>query len=100
MPAAMASQIEIDARYAAYVRRQDEDVAALKRDEAIAIPPGFDFASIRSLSIEIKQKLVAQQPRTLAQAGRIDGMTPAGLTLLLVAVKKHAKTACAERSRA
>ena len=100
IPAATASQIEIDARYAAYVRRQDEDVAALKRDEAVAIPAGFDFASIRSLSNEVRQKLVAQQPRTLAQAGRIDGMTPAGLTLLLVAVRKHAKAASAERSRA
>jgi tRNA uridine 5-carboxymethylaminomethyl modification enzyme len=100
IPAATASQIEIDARYAAYVRRQDEDVAALKRDEAVAIPAGFDFGSIRSLSNEVRQKLVAQQPRTLAQAGRIDGMTPAGLTLLLVAVRKHAKSAAAERSRA
>jgi tRNA uridine 5-carboxymethylaminomethyl modification enzyme len=95
-----ASQIEIDARYAAYVRRQDEDVAALKRDEAVAIPAGFDFAAIPSLSNELRQKLAAHQPRTLAQANRIDGMTPAALTLLLAAVKKLARTALAERSRA
>jgi tRNA uridine 5-carboxymethylaminomethyl modification enzyme len=100
IPAATASQIEIDARYAAYVRRQDDDVAALKRDEAVAIPAGFDFASIASLSNEVQQKLLAHQPRTLAQAARIDGMTPAGLTILLVAVKKFAKSAPVERSSA
>jgi tRNA uridine 5-carboxymethylaminomethyl modification enzyme len=87
---ATRAQLEIDARYAAYVRRQDEDVAALKRDEAIEIPANFDFASISSLSNEVRQKLKLHQPRTLAQAGRIDGMTPAALTLVLVAVKKAA----------
>jgi tRNA uridine 5-carboxymethylaminomethyl modification enzyme len=83
-------QLETDARYAAYVRRQDEDVAALKRDEAIAIPAGFDFEAIASLSNEVRHKLVLHKPRSLAQAGRIDGMTPAGLTLLLAAVKRAA----------
>jgi tRNA uridine 5-carboxymethylaminomethyl modification enzyme len=94
---ATAAQIETDARYAAYVRRQEEDVAALKRDEAIVIPTGFDFAAIQSLSNEVRQKLAQHQPRTLAQAGRIDGMTPAGLTLLLAAVKKAAKIAAPAR---
>ena len=94
---ATAAQIETDARYAAYVRRQEEDVAALKRDEAIAIPAGFDFAAIQSLSNEVRQKLTQHQPRTLAQAARIDGMTPAGLTLLLAAVKKAAKAAAPAR---
>ena len=94
---ATAAQIETDARYAAYVRRQEEDVAALKRDEAIAIPSGFDFATIQSLSNEVRQKLVQHQPRTLAQAGRIDGMTPAGLTLLLAAVKRAAKSVAPAR---
>ncbi len=98
--ASTAGQIEIDARYAAYVRRQDDDVAALKRDEAVAIPSNFDFAAIPSLSNEVRQKLVTLQPRTLAQAGRIDGMTPAALMILLAAVKKTAKSSPAERSRA
>ncbi len=94
------AQLEIDARYAAYVRRQDEDVAALKRDEAIQIPAGFDFGAIPSLSNEVRQKLKLHQPRTLAQAGRIDGMTPAALTLLLVAVKKAATVTSAGRNTA
>jgi tRNA uridine 5-carboxymethylaminomethyl modification enzyme len=100
IPADAAAQIETDARYAAYVRRQDEDVAALKRDEAIAIPAGFDFAAVPSLSNEVRQKLGQHQPRTLAQAARIDGMTPAALIVLLAAVKKAAKSAPARLSRA
>ncbi len=97
IPAGEAAQLEIDARYAAYVRRQEEDVAALKRDEAVAIPAGFNFADIPSLSNEVRQKLAKHQPRTLAHAARIDGMTPAGLTLLLAAVKKAAKSAAPAR---
>ena len=86
-----AAQLEVDARYAAYVRRQDEDVASLKRDEAVTIPRDFDFHAIPSLSNEVRQKLGLHKPRTLAQAARIDGMTPAALILLLAAVKKAAK---------
>ncbi|MDX2308389.1 MAG: tRNA uridine-5-carboxymethylaminomethyl(34) synthesis enzyme MnmG [Hyphomicrobium sp.] len=87
----IARQTEIDARYAAYVRRQDLDVAALRRDEATEIPVDFDFDRVPSLSNEVRQKLVRHRPATLAQAGRIDGMTPAALTLLLVALKKAAE---------
>jgi tRNA uridine 5-carboxymethylaminomethyl modification enzyme len=95
-----AAQLEVDARYAAYVRRQDEDVASLKRDEAVAIPIHFDFQAIPSLSNEVRQKLGLHKPRSLAQAARIDGMTPAALTLLLAAVKKAAKAAHPTRSLA
>ncbi len=100
IPASAAQQLEIDARYAAYVVRQDQDVAAMKRDEAIAIPVGFDFDAIPSLSVEVRQKLIRHQPRSLAQAGRIDGMTPAALTLLLAALKKAAKNRSPARTRA
>jgi tRNA uridine 5-carboxymethylaminomethyl modification enzyme len=86
-----ANQLEVDARYAAYVRRQAEDVATLKRDEAVTIPLDFEFQSIASLSNEVRQKLVLHKPRTLAQAARIDGMTAAALTLLLAALKKAAR---------
>ena len=86
---AIAAQIEVDARYAAYVRRQDADVEALRRDEAARIPDDFDFSSLPSLSNEVRQKLIRHRPATLAQAARIDGMTPAGLTLLLAGVKKR-----------
>ena len=84
---AIAAQLEVDARYAAYLRRQDEDVAALKRDEAIAIPPDFDFDDVPSLSAELRQKLERLRPLTIAHAGRIEGMTPAALMVLLARLK-------------
>jgi tRNA uridine 5-carboxymethylaminomethyl modification enzyme len=84
----VAQQLETDARYAAYVQRQDVDVQALRRDEGIRIPADFDFFSLSGLSKELTQKLSARQPVTIAEAGRIDGMTPAALMLVLAHVKK------------
>ncbi len=83
LSAAVASQLEIDARYAAYVRRQDEDVAALRRDEAVQIPVNFDYGAVPSLSAEVCQKLATQRPSTIAQAGRLEGITPAAVLVLL-----------------
>ncbi|RUP08436.1 tRNA uridine-5-carboxymethylaminomethyl(34) synthesis enzyme MnmG [Hyphomicrobium sp.] len=83
----IADQLEVDARYAAYLRRQDEDVDQLKRDEAVRIPDDFDYAAIPSLSAEIRQKLARHRPSTIAQAGRIEGMTPAALLTLLARLK-------------
>lgn len=87
IPTRIAAQLEIDARYASYVRRQDEDVAALHRDEAVSLPSDLDFAAMPGLSTELSRKLSAHRPLTLAQAGRIEGMTPAALLLLLAHVK-------------
>jgi tRNA uridine 5-carboxymethylaminomethyl modification enzyme len=86
---AIAAQIEIDARYDSYVKRQEVDVAALRRDEAVAIPQAFDYATLPSLKAELRQKLAQQRPATIAQAGRIEGMTPAALMLILATVKKQ-----------
>jgi tRNA uridine 5-carboxymethylaminomethyl modification enzyme len=83
----IAGQLEIDARYAAYLRRQDEDVAQLKRDEAVRIPQDFDYAAVPSLSAEVRQKFIRHRPATIAQAGRIEGVTPAALLTLLAALK-------------
>ncbi|MCC0007415.1 MAG: tRNA uridine-5-carboxymethylaminomethyl(34) synthesis enzyme MnmG [Hyphomicrobiaceae bacterium] len=90
------AQIEIDARYAAYVQRQEEDVAILRRDEAEIIPADFDYENLPGLSNEIRQKLSRHRPATLAQAGRIDGITPAALMLVLA----HLKAARRDRKRA
>ena len=87
-PECIAAQVAIDARYESYVRRQDADVAQLRRDEALIIPDGFDFAAIAGLSNEVRQKLDAARPATIAQAGRIDGMTPAALVLIATHLKK------------
>ncbi|MFC7702657.1 tRNA uridine-5-carboxymethylaminomethyl(34) synthesis enzyme MnmG [Plastorhodobacter daqingensis] len=81
-------QTERDALYATYILRQELDVAALRRDEGQAIPPGFDYTQISGLSNELKGKLSQVRPETLGQAGRVDGMTPAALTLLLAKIRQ------------
>lgn len=83
------SQIEKDALYANYIDRQNRDVASIKRDEAQLFPVGFDFGSIEGLSNELKAKLMSANPDNLAQASKIDGMTPAALTLLLARIKQE-----------
>ena len=82
VPAPIAQQIETDAKYAVYLDRQAADVAAYRRDEGLELPEGFDYAAMTALSMEVRQKLESIRPRTIGQAGRIDGMTPAALTLL------------------
>ncbi|GJM03430.1 MAG: tRNA uridine 5-carboxymethylaminomethyl modification enzyme MnmG [Rhodomicrobium sp.] len=83
-----ARQIEIEARYAVYLERQQADIDALHKDEALKIPVGFDYSVISGLSTELRSKLERHAPETLAQAGRIDGMTPAALMLLLAHIKR------------
>ncbi len=82
-------QISREALYVSYIERQERDVAALARDEAQKIPEDMDYASIGGLSNEIRSKLSAVRPTTLGQAGRIDGMTPAALSLVLVKLRQH-----------
>ncbi len=86
----IANQLAVDARYAVYIARQEMDVAAFRKDEAIAIPDGFSFDALPGLSNEIRQKLVRHKPASLGQAARLDGMTPAALMLLLAHLKKGA----------
>ncbi len=93
IPSAIAEQISVDARYASYVDRQEVDIATLKREEGIEIPLGFDFGAINGLSNEVRTKLIKHRPTTLAQAGHIDGMTPAALMLVLAQVRKGGTTA-------
>ncbi|MBU3260526.1 tRNA uridine-5-carboxymethylaminomethyl(34) synthesis enzyme MnmG [Roseovarius sp. PS-C2] len=80
-------QLEKDALYANYIERQKRDVEMMKRDESQEIPGDFDFGAIDGLSNELRSKLSAARPANLAQAGRIDGMTPAALTLLLARLR-------------
>jgi tRNA uridine 5-carboxymethylaminomethyl modification enzyme len=76
-------QLEIDAQYAGYLDRQDADILAFRRDEGLALPGDLDYAAVVGLSNELRQKLSRIRPATLGQAARIDGMTPAALTLVL-----------------
>jgi tRNA uridine 5-carboxymethylaminomethyl modification enzyme len=84
----IAEQVEIDAKYAVYLSRQAADIAAYRRDESFALPDDLDYAGLPGLSSEVKQKLVAHRPRTIGHAGKIDGVTPAALTLLVAHVRR------------
>ncbi len=77
-------QVETEVKYEGYVRRQDAEIAKIRRSENIALPPELDYQSMPGLSMELRQKLKAVRPATLARAARIPGMTPAGLSVLLV----------------
>ena len=95
IPASIAEQVATDALYAVYLDRQAADIAALRRDEALTIPDAFDFSALAGLSNEIKQKLETVRPATIGQASRMDGMTPAALTLLLSQVKRQERRGAA-----
>lgn len=84
----IATQIEIDAKYAVYLDRQAADISAFRRDEAMEIPAGLDYAALPGLSTELRQRLARIRPGTMGQAGRIEGMTPTALTLLAAHVRK------------
>jgi tRNA uridine 5-carboxymethylaminomethyl modification enzyme len=85
-------QIERDARYLPYIARQSADAQALERDSAHALPEDIDYAEVNGLSAELRFKLSRTRPSTLAQAARIEGMTPAALTILLLRARQQART--------
>jgi tRNA uridine 5-carboxymethylaminomethyl modification enzyme len=87
---AILEQLSIDAQYAVYLDRQKADVAAMRRDEGVNIPDWLDYSVIPGLSAELRQKLTAQKPSTIAQAQSIEGMTPAAATLLLAIIRRGA----------
>jgi tRNA uridine 5-carboxymethylaminomethyl modification enzyme len=84
----IAEQIETDAKYAVYLARQAEDVERFRRDEALPLPDAMDYAAIAGLSMELRQKLSVVRPRTVGQADRIDGMTPAALALVALHARR------------
>jgi len=86
----VAEQVEIQARYAGYIDRQQDEIERHRRHEETAVPQDFDYAQVRGLSAEVREKLLRIRPATLGQAARIAGVTPAAISLLLVHLKKHA----------
>ena len=88
LPAFAKEALEADALYAGYIDRQEAEIASLRKDEGVLIPTDIDYFAIPSLSMELRQKLSRAMPGTLAQAARLEGMTPAGLACLLGHVKK------------
>jgi tRNA uridine 5-carboxymethylaminomethyl modification enzyme len=84
----IAEQIEIDAKYDVYLGRQAADVESYRRDESLVLPDDIDYAALPGLSNEVRYKLEAHRPQTVGQAGRIDGVTPAALTLLAAHLRR------------
>lgn len=85
----VVEQIEIQAKYAGYIERQRDEVERTRRAEAIRLPAELDYAAVKGLSAEVSEKLTRHRPQTLGQAGRIPGVTPAAVSLLLVHLKRR-----------
>ncbi|KJZ14847.1 tRNA uridine 5-carboxymethylaminomethyl modification protein [Halomonas sp. S2151] len=85
----VAEQVQIQAKYQGYIDRQQDEIDKLKRHESMALPTDLDYSRVEGLSHEIRQKLAEARPETLAQAGRISGVTPAAVSILLIHLKKR-----------
>jgi tRNA uridine 5-carboxymethylaminomethyl modification enzyme len=85
----VSQQIEISAKYSGYIQRQEEEVKKLRQHEETPLPIDFDYSTVEGLSNEAKQKLIAMKPESLGRASRIQGITPAAISLLLVYLKKR-----------
>lgn len=88
-PPAVAEQVEIQAKYAGYIERQQAEIERQRAQEAHVLPLDFDFAQVRGLSNEVREKLQRVRPTTLGQAARIPGVTPAAVSLLLIHLKRQ-----------
>ena len=84
----VAEQVEIQAKYAGYIERQREEIERQRRYEQLTLPLDLDYAEVHGLSREVREKLIRHRPHTLGQAGRIPGMTPAAVSLLLIHLKR------------
>jgi tRNA uridine 5-carboxymethylaminomethyl modification enzyme len=89
MPDDVLQQLEVETKYAGYIKRQQEEVARFQRAEAVAIPECFDFTRVHGLSAEVVEKLGKIRPRTLGQASRIPGVTPAAIAILSVLLRRR-----------
>jgi tRNA uridine 5-carboxymethylaminomethyl modification enzyme len=86
----LIEQVEIQAKYGGYIARQRDEVARQEAHEGMPLPPDLDYGEVRGLSVEVRQKLSMHRPETLGQASRVQGVTPAAISLLLVHLKRRA----------
>ena len=91
----LLQQVEIEAKYDGYIRRQDESIERAKKQQRLALPDAFDYGAVEGLSNELKEKLSHAKPTTLANASHIPGMTPAAMSLLAVHAKRQQRTTAA-----
>jgi tRNA uridine 5-carboxymethylaminomethyl modification enzyme len=83
-------QVEVQARYSGYIDRQQTEIDRQRRQEELLVPADIDYAQVRGLSNEVRQRLASVRPDSIGQASRIPGVTPAAISLLLVHLKRHA----------
>ncbi len=81
-------QLEVEAKYAGYIKHQQQEIERQMANESVKLPDDFDYEKVRGLSLEVREKLIKQRPATLGQAGRISGITPAAISLLLIHLKR------------
>jgi len=91
--AKVARQVEIEIKYEGYIKRQEREIEKFKNLERMKIPAGFEFQEVHGLSNELKEKLAAVRPASLGQASRMDGITPAALSVLMIALRAAEKQA-------
>ncbi|MCP3672001.1 MAG: tRNA uridine-5-carboxymethylaminomethyl(34) synthesis enzyme MnmG [Gammaproteobacteria bacterium] len=87
----VAEQLEIQCKYAGYIKRQQAEIERQQANEALKLPAELDYAEVRGLSTEVREKLIRSKPETIGQAGRIPGVTPAAISLLLIHLKKRGR---------
>ena len=97
---AVAEQVEIAVKYAGYIERQQDEIARHAAHESTRLPPDLDYEAVTGLSFEVRQKFKQHRPETVGQAARISGVTPAAVSLLLVHLKRLARTQGAGRRAA
>jgi tRNA uridine 5-carboxymethylaminomethyl modification enzyme len=94
-------QVDVQAKYTGYIDRQHDEIERQRRSEETRLPESLDYAEVRGLSHEVRQKLAQQRPTTLGQAARIPGLTPAAISILLIHLKRqHATPAPTQASGA
>jgi tRNA uridine 5-carboxymethylaminomethyl modification enzyme len=89
LPAQVRAQVEVRAKYAGYIQRQQDEIERVRGNEETALPADLDYTGVPGLSHEVRQKLAEVRPATVGQAGRIPGVTPAAVSILLVHLKKR-----------
>jgi tRNA uridine 5-carboxymethylaminomethyl modification enzyme len=92
LPAQLQAELEARLKYAGYIKRQEEEVERQRRNEETALPADLDYATLAGLSHEVRQQLLLIRPATIGQAGRVPGVTPAAVSILLVHLKKRSLT--------
>ena len=89
LPAAVTEDVEIQIKYAGYLQRQEKQVEEFKKEESRLLPEGIDYLSITGLRLEARQKLQEIRPLSIGQAGRISGVSPADIAVLLIYLEQN-----------